>query len=371
MSFTTKHTDSGTYARTGRLETAHGIIETPVFMPVGTKATVKTLRPDEVADLNYRIILANTYHLFLKPGLEVIREFGGLHNWMNWKHALLTDSGGFQVFSLADSMKITDDGVTFRSSADGGENHHLTPEKVIEIETVLGADIIMAFDECASPEKGREYMEVAMNRTHKWAERCIKHFEDINSKDQQLFGIIQGGVDADLRKQSALYIQSLPFDGIAIGGLSVGEDKKDMYGMLNVLAPELDTTRAHYLMGVGDPRDIVEAVAHGVDMFDCVLPTRMARTGTALTFGGRVNLRNSEHTLSHEPIEGTCDCYACKNFSRSYIRHLVMEKEILGIELITLHNLAFMSKLMEEIRGEIEQNGYSEYKRKFVENYGM
>jgi queuine tRNA-ribosyltransferase len=366
MNFFIEKNDQHSKARAGVLETSRSKVKTPIFMPVGTKGTVKTLSSDDVKSLGYDLILANTYHLYLRPGMEVIDEFGGVHPWMNWDRSLLTDSGGFQIFSLADSMKITDEGVTFSSRVDGGKQHSLTPERAIDIQISLGADIIMAFDECASPDKGELYMKEAMERTHAWARRCIDQFEAKQPRDQALFGIIQGGITESLREVSATSIQQLPFAGIAIGGLSVGEGKEDMYRTLKFLETRLDERRPHYLMGVGDPRDIVVAVAYGIDMFDCVLPTRMARTGTALCYDGRVNLRNSEHRLSHEPIEADCDCYACKNFSRSYLRHLVMEKEILGLHLITIHNLFFMNRLMRDIREAIVENRYTSFKDEFL-----
>lgn len=366
MNFSIQQIDQHSKARTGVLETTRSTIQTPVFMPVGTKGTVKTLSQDDVKSLGYDLILANTYHLYLRPGMDVIEDFGGVHTWMNWDRSLLTDSGGFQIFSLADSMKITDTGVTFQSRADGGKLHSLTPESAMDIQVAIGADIIMAFDECASPDKGELYMKEAMERTHAWARRCIDHFEAKQSPDQALFGIIQGGITESLREASASFIQDLPFAGIAIGGLSVGEGKDDMYRILKFMETRLDENRPHYLMGVGDPRDIVVAVSHGIDMFDCVLPTRMARTGTALCYDGRVNLRNSEHRLSHEPIENGCDCYACNNLSRSYLRHLIMEKEIFGLHLVTIHNLFFMNRLMQDIRTAITENRYTAFKDEFL-----
>jgi len=369
LKFSLRNIDQASFARTGTLETKHATIQTPVFMPVGTKATVKTLSPQEVSDLGFEIILANAFHLYLKPGLEVIRNFDGLHNWMGWEKSLLTDSGGFQIYSLADKMKITDECIMFQSSLDGGRKHFIGPKESIDIQITLGADIIMAFDECTSTENLKPYIKEAMERTHKWAKVCLEYFQENKREYQSLFGIVQGGLSEDLRQESVDFIQSLPFSGVAIGGLSVGESNEDMYRVLKFLSDKLDKERPHYLMGVGEPLDIIHAVEQGIDMFDCVLPTRMARTGTALTPSGRLNLRNAQCRMSELPIQKECDCYCCKNFSRSYIRHLVMEKEILGIKLITQHNLAFMKSLMDGIGSAIDEGRFDLFKKEFVAKY--
>ena len=369
MKFTIEKQDKKSFARTGVLETSHSSIETPVFMPVGTKATVKTLTPRDVEELGYNIILANAFHLYLKPGMEVIRKFDGIHSWMNWDRALLTDSGGFQIYSLADSMKITDENITFQSSLDGGKKHIIGPREAMDIQIDIGADIVMAFDECTSTENPTPYIKEAMERTHRWAEICLKHFEKNKRDYQSLFGIVQGGLSEELRAESVEFIQNLPFSGIAIGGLSVGEGPEEMYSMLSFLADKLDTKRPHYLMGVGEPLDILNAIEQGIDMFDCVMPTRMARTGTALTCSGRLNLRNAEFRMDEKPVSQDCDCYACKNFSRSYVRHLIMEKEILGLKLLTIHNLAFMKRLMDNIRSAIVDGGFLEFKKDFTKKY--
>lgn len=369
MDFIVQKTETSCRARTGLLKTAHSAIETPVFMPVGTKATVKTLTPRDIEEIGYNIILANSFHLYLKPGLEVINAFNGIHTWMGWDRSLLTDSGGFQIYSLADSMKLSDEGVTFQSSLDGGKKHFIGPREAMDIQIAIGADIVMAFDECTSTENPTTYIREAMERTHKWAEICVEYFHEKKRDYQSLFGIVQGGLSENLRTESAAFIQSLPFSGISIGGLSVGEGHQEMYSMLSFLSDKLDEKRPHYLMGVGEPLDILHAVEQGIDMFDCVMPTRMARTGTALTHKGRVNLRNAECRLSEKPLESGCDCYCCKHFSRSYIRHLIMEKEILGIKLITSHNLAFMKQFMDEIRASIERSEFSVYKKDFIDSY--
>jgi queuine tRNA-ribosyltransferase len=305
-------------ARAGQFHTPHGIIPTPVFAPVGTQATVKAMRPADLAELGATLVLANTYHLYLRPGDELVRDLGGLHGFMAWDGPILTDSGGFQVYSLSKTRKINAGGVIFQSHLDGS-SHHFTPEKSIAIQENLGADIIMAFDECPPPDD-REYVQESLARTHAWAARCR---EAQTRPDQALFGIVQGGIFPDLREASARFLMDIEFPGYAIGGLSVGENKEDMYSMLDTLDPILPANKPRYLMGVGTAEDLVNGVLRGVDIFDCVLPTRLARHGTAMIPGGRLNLSNAVHARDPEPIDGNCDCYACRHFSRAYLRHLV------------------------------------------------
>jgi queuine tRNA-ribosyltransferase len=353
-------------ARRGRVDTPHGAIETPVFMPVGTAATVKALKPDDVKELGAQIILANTYHLYLRPGHEIVKKAGGLHRFMHWDRPILTDSGGFQVFSLASINKITEEGVTFASHIDGSR-HLLSPEKSIEIQNALGADIIMAFDECVPYPAEREYVAASVLRTTRWAGRCREAHKD--TERQSLFGIMQGGMFKDLRRQSAEQITALDLPGYAIGGLSVGEPKELMYEILDDCTEYLPQDRPRYLMGVGSPDALLEGIERGVDMFDCVLPTREARHGRAMTKNGSVNLRNAAYTEDFSPLDAACDCYTCRNFSRSYLRHLVMSKEILGATLISIHNLAFLTDLMAEARKAIEENTYASYKNEALRCY--
>ncbi|HIR69325.1 MAG TPA: tRNA guanosine(34) transglycosylase Tgt [Candidatus Pelethousia gallinarum] len=340
-------------ARRGRLHTPHGIIETPCYMPVGTQATVKAILPRDLKEIGTMILLANTYHLFERPGHDLVKEAGGLHSFMRWDGPILTDSGGFQVFSLASSNKIREDGVEFRSLLDG-RTHFFTPESVMEIEQALGADIAMAFDECAPFPSDRAYTIAAMNRTHRWAKRCIAAH---TREDQALFGIVQGGTFGDLRVESAKFLADLDMTGYGIGGLSVGEPKPLMYEMLETLMPHMPADRPRYLMGVGSPDCLVEGAIRGIDMFDCVLQTRIARNGLALTGNGKLMLRNAVFARDFHPIEPGCDCYACTGgFTRAYIRHLVKCKEILASQLITLHNLRFSLRLMESVRKAIEED---------------
>lgn len=340
-------------ARRGRLHTPHGIIETPCYMPVGTQATVKAMLPRDLKEIGTMILLANTYHLFERPGHDLVQEAGGLHSFMRWDGPILTDSGGFQVFSLASSNKIREDGVEFRSLLDG-RTHFFTPESVMEIEQALGADIAMAFDECAPFPSDRAYTIAAMNRTHRWVQRCIAAH---TREDQALFGIVQGGMFGDLRIQSAKFLADLDMTGYGIGGLSVGEPKPLMYEMLETLMPHMPADRPRYLMGVGSPDCLVEGAIRGIDMFDCVLQTRIARNGLALTGNGKLMLRNAVFARDFQPIEPGCDCYACTGgFTRAYIRHLVKCKEILASQLITLHNLRFSLRLMESVRKAIEED---------------
>jgi queuine tRNA-ribosyltransferase len=351
-------------ARAGRFMTPHGEILTPVFAPVGTQATVKSLTPEQVTTTGTTMLLANTYHLYLRPGAEVIAELGGLHEFMNWQGPILTDSGGYQVFSLSGRRDVDQDGVTFQSHLDGSE-HRFTPERVIEIEEQLGADIIMTFDECPEPYD-RAYNEAAMERTHAWAERCLAAKR---REDQALFGILQGGTFPDLRAQSAEFIASLDFPGNAIGGLSVGETKSEMYAMLEVIDPILPANRPRYLMGVGSPDDIVEAVMRGIDIFDCVLPTRLARNHAALTRQGRMNLRKASYELDERPLDPDCDCPTCSQFTRAYIRHLCVTKEMLAGSLLSIHNIYMLISLTNDLRQAILEGRGAAFADHFRRNY--
>ena len=344
-------------ARAGRFSTPHGDIATPVFAPVGTQATVKSLTPTNLTELGASLILANTYHLYLRPGDELISHMGGLHNFMAWNGPILTDSGGFQVFSLAKTRRIDAEGVTFRSHVDGS-THQLTPEKAIGIQENLGADIIMAFDECAEPYD-KAYSLEAMKRTHLWAERCLK----VKTRpDQALFGIIQGGIFEDLRVESAQFIADLDFPGNAIGGLSVGETKPEMHAILDVVDRVLPEDKPRYLMGVGTPEDLIEAIRRGVDIFDCVLPTRLARHNAAMTrLGDRLNLVNANYAEDPLPIDETCSCYTCQNFSRAYLRHLIQAKEMLSSTLISIHNLNTLITLVNDIRQSIIEQTFDDF----------
>lgn len=354
-------------ARLGKLHTPHGVIETPIFMPVGTKATVKTMTPEELKGIGAQIILGNTYHLYLRPGHELIEEAGGLHKFMNWDGPILTDSGGFQVFSLGDLRKIEEKGVEFRSHIDGSK-HFISPEKSIEIQNALGSDIIMAFDECAPYPSDRDYVKNSLERTTRWAKRCIDAHK--NPETQALFGIVQGGMYNDLREQSAKELLDLDFPGYAVGGLSVGEPAELMNQVLDFTTPLLPKNKPRYLMGVGSPDYLFEAVIRGIDMADCVLPTRIARNGTVLTSKGRLVVRNAKYKKDFNKLDPECDCYACQNYSRAYIRHLFNVNEILGARLTTIHNLHFLLKLMENIREAIKEDRLMEYRESFYKNYG-
>ncbi|ATW23959.1 tRNA guanosine(34) transglycosylase Tgt [Candidatus Formimonas warabiya] len=357
--------DTETAARVGVLQTSHGSIHTPVFMPVGTQATVKTISPEELKDLGAEIILGNTYHLYLRPGHDLVAEAGGLHKFMHWDGPILTDSGGFQVFSLNDLRKISDEGVTFRSHIDGS-SHFFTPEKVMEIEMALGADIAMAFDECAPYPCEIKDVQRAVERTATWAARCK---EAHRHSYQALFGIVQGGTIRELREKSARDITSLGFPGYAIGGLSVGEPKPLMYQVLDYTVPLLPEDKPRYLMGVGSPDCLVEGVARGIDMFDCVLPTRIARNGTVFVPEGKLVIRNAEYARDFSPIDENCSCYACRNYSRAYIRHLIKCNEVLGIRLTTIHNLHYLVDLMKNIRLAIGENKFGEFRREFFARF--
>jgi queuine tRNA-ribosyltransferase len=356
--------DQNTHARAGVIHTPHGDIPTPVFAPVGTQATVKTLTPADLHDLDATLILGNTYHLYLRPGADLIADFGGLHHFMGWDRPILTDSGGFQVFSLSSLREVNEDGVTFRSHLDGSK-HLFTPEAVIAVQEKLGADIIMAFDECPPPTD-YAYNITALERTHRWAERCKMAQRRF---DQALYGIVQGGVFADLRAKSAEFLTGLDFPGYGIGGLSVGETKAQMHAMLEVVHPILPRHKPRYLMGVGSPEDLFEGVARGIDQFDCVLPTRIARNGAVFTHQGRLNLRNARFFADKNPIEADCQCYTCRHFSLAYVRHLVMAKEVLALRLATLHNLHFMLETMRRIRQSIFNGTFAEYKTRFLADY--
>lgn len=359
--------DSRTKARRGRVNTPHGPIETPVFMPVGTAGTVKAMKPEEVRDLGAQIILGNTYHLYLRPGHEVVKAAGGLHKFMNWERAILTDSGGFQVFSLGAMRKISEEGVEFRSHIDGSK-HMLSPEKSMEIQNALGSDIMMAFDECAPYPADRNYVKNSLERTTRWLKRCKEYHK--NTEQQSLFGIMQGGMYKDLRKQSAEEIVELDLPGYAIGGLSVGEPKEIMYEVMDDCVDYLPADKPRYLMGVGSPDCLFEGVERGIDMFDCVLPTRIARHGMAMTSQGRVNIKNAKYERDFTPLDPNCDCYTCRNYSKAYLRHLFKSDEILSSMLMTTHNLHFLVNTMAGIRKAIEEDRFLEYKKEFYDSYG-
>ena len=360
------HIDKSTGARRGIVHTPHGDIQTPVFMPVGTQATVKSMTPEELKEIGAQIILSNTYHLYLRPGHEIVKQAGGLHQFMNWDRPILTDCGGFQVFSLSDLRTISEDGVEFRSHLDGSK-HFFSPEKVMEIEEALGADIIMSFDECVKYPETYEYTKNSMERTTRWAKRCkVAHK---NTDKQALFGIIQGGFYEDLREKSAKDLIELDFPGYAIGGISVGEPKEEFLKMLYYTTPLMPENKPRYLMGVGTPDYLLEAAIAGIDMCDCVLPTRIARNGTAMTWNGKVVVRNATYEKDWGPIDSECDCYACKNYTRAYIRHLIKANEILGVRLLSIHNIYFLTKLMERVRIEIEHDNLENFKNDFYKKY--
>lgn len=356
-----------TGARLGRVHTPHGSFDTPVFMPVGTQATVKGMSPDELKEIDAKIILSNTYHLYLRPGQEIIREAGGLHSFMNWDRPILTDSGGFQVFSLGSFRKIEEDGVTFKSHIDGSR-HFISPEKAVEIQNDLGSDIIMCFDECTPYPAEYDYAKESLERTTRWAKRCKEAHK--NTERQALFGIVQGGVYKDLREQSAKELVALDFPGYSIGGLSVGEPAELMYEMLECTVPLLPEDKPRYLMGVGSPDYLVEGAIRGIDMFDCVLPTRIGRNGTVMTSRGRIIVRDAKYARDFSPIDPECDCYACRNFTRAYIRHLLKVDEVLGIRLTTWHNLRFLINLMKKVRQAIMEDRLGDFRDEFFENYG-
>ena len=358
-------TDSATAARRGRLQTAHGIVETPIFMPVGTRATVKTLDGADLKALQSQIILGNTYHLNLRPGMETIRAAGGLHAFMGWDLPILTDSGGFQVFSLAKMAKIQEDGVAFQSHIDGAPLF-LGPREAMAIQRDLASDIAMVFDDCPPYPAEREQVLGAVERTTRWARECR---DQPRAEGQLVFGIVQGGCYEDLREQSAREITAIDFDGYAIGGLSVGEPEPEMLRMAELTAPMLPADRPRYAMGLGTPVQLVELVARGVDMFDCVLPTRLARNGTAFTFGGAISLKGAAYREDFGPIEDGCDCFTCQNHTRAYLRHLLNVDEILGLRLLTIHNLRCYLRLMEVVRGHLKAGTFGEFRAAFHANY--
>ncbi len=366
FSFEVIKTDPETGARAGVLHTPHGDIETPVYMPVGTQATVKGVFPRDLKEAGSQIILANTYHLYMRPGDNIVKQVGGLHKFMNWDKPILTDSGGFQVFSLGKLNKITDEGVEFSSNIDGSK-HFFTPEKAMQVEQNLGADIIMAFDECSEYGYNHAQAEAAMKRTAAWLERCYK-FHD--KQDQALFPIVQGNMYKDLRGESLR--RTLPFvkHGIAIGGLSVGEPKPIMYELLDYLQPLLPTDVPRYLMGVGSPDCLIEGTLRGVDMFDCVLATRIARNGTAMTSRGRIVVRNGKYKEDFTPLDEECDCYCCKNYTKAYLRHMINVNEMYGAMLLSLHNITFLHKLMKGLRESILGGYVKEYTQEFYRKYG-
>ena len=369
MSFQVLKTDPKSRARLGRLTTLHGCVETPVFMPVGTQGSVKAMSPEELKNLDAQIILGNTYHLFLRPGLDVIKHFGGLHRFMGWNYPILTDSGGFQVFSLSKLRKITEEGVQFSSHIDGSPCF-LNPEIAMEIQTVLDSDIAMAFDEC--PPYPCEWGDAAtsLERTLRWANRCRNWIADHPSDERPLlFGIAQGGTYPDLREKAARSLVTMDFEGYAVGGVSVGEPEPEMMRAIESSEPYLPLDKPRYAMGLGTPVQIVEMVARGMDMFDCVLPTRLARNGTAFTRFGTLNLKNNPYRLDERPIEEGCACSTCRTFARGYIRHLIKAGEILGLRLITTHNLHFYLNLTRQIRTTIENQTFAEFRQRFVANY--
>ncbi len=366
FSFEVKKVCKQSGARIGVFHTPHGDIETPVFMPVGTQATVKSLSPEELKDAHSQIILSNTYHLFLRPGEEIVKKAGGLHKFMNWDRPILTDSGGFQVFSLSDSNKITDEGVSFKSHLNG-DKHFITPEKAIDIQNALGADIIMAFDQCSEPNVSHKKAKEALLRTLSWLDRCYKHHKN---EKQALFPIVQGTVFDDLRLESLE--KTLPYvkHGIAIGGLSVGEPKPVMYHILDVLKDKLPQDVPHYLMGVGSPDCLIEGFIRGIDMMDCVLPTRIARNGTAFTSLGKVVVKNGAYKEDFTPLDPNCDCYCCKNYTKAYLRHLFNADEILGGRMLSLHNIRYLTKLTEDIKQAIWEDRLLDFKEEFYKKTG-
>lgn len=363
LEFRVKHRAQDCRARTGEVTTAHGAFDTPVFMPVGTSGSVKAVSPEELKAVGTQIILANTYHLYLRPGHEVIRRLGGIHRFMNWRGPLLTDSGGFQVYSLAKLRSISEAGVTFQSHVDGS-THFIGPEEALEIQESLGADIVMAFDECVPYPSPREYVEAAVRRTAQWASRSLAHKRGEN---QAIFGIIQGGMDSELRAQSARGLVDMGFDGYALGGLSVGEDRPTRLRVIHNTIGFIPQDKAVYVMGVGAPEDLVEGVRTGVDMFDCVMPTRNARNGTLFTRNGKISIKNARYTEDPRPVDETCGCYTCTHYSRAYLRHLFMAREILAYRLNTIHNLAHYSRLMAELRTAVSEDRMTQYAQEFYE----
>ncbi|MFH1287284.1 MAG: tRNA guanosine(34) transglycosylase Tgt [bacterium] len=365
MKFNLIKKDNKTMARAGLVKTAHGEIQTPVFMPVGTHATVKTLTNRDLVEMGSQIILNNAYHLYLRPGLEIIKTAGGAHKFMNWERPILTDSGGYQVFSLNVPKKITKDGVHFNSHFDGS-SHFITPEKSMEIQIILGADIIMNFDDCPPYPSTFDHVQNSLKITTAWAKRCKEYFSTNSSGKQSLFGIIQGGVYPELRKISAEQLIEIDFEGYALGGLSVGEPKDLMSEIIKQTAPLIPENKPRYLMGVGTPEDIVEGISLGIDMFDCVMPTRNARNGTAFTRNGKVILKNSQYQNDFKPIDEDCKCYTCRTHSRAYLRHLFKMSEITGLSLVSLHNVHFYLEFMKEARSAILEDNFENWKFNFL-----
>lgn len=365
MAFSVVKTSSQCKARAGILHTPHASIPTPAFMPVGTQATVKAMSSEEVASIGYRLILSNTYHLYLRPGVKIIEEAGGLHKFMNWPYAILTDSGGFQAYSLLDLTKIDDEGILFRSYIDGSE-HFLTPEDVVSIQERLGSDIAMVLDECIPYPSPKDYAREATLRTSLWAERCKRAHK---RKEQLLFGIVQGGIYEDLRRESAMHITSLGFDGYAVGGVSVGEPEEFMWEVISWVEPLLPFSKPRYVMGVGSPVDLLKAIEMGMDLFDCVLPTRLGRNGCIYTREGKLNIKNARFATDFSPLDPTCDCWACKGYTRAYLRHLYKAEEILAGRLATFHNLYFYRRLMREARQAILEDRFLQFKEDFLATY--
>lgn len=360
---------SRTKARAGVLDTAHGQVQTPVFMPVGTLGTVKSLIPEELHATGAQIILANTYHLYLRPGCEILEQFSGLHRFMNWDRPILTDSGGFQVFSLAKLMKIDDEGATFQSHIDGSR-HLLTPEKAVDIQTCIGSDIAMCLDECTEYPAGRDRVDRSLDLTRRWAERCRNRWAEVSDGKNALFGIVQGGMFTDLREKSVSSLIPLDFDGYALGGLSVGEPKDTMYDIAGFTLPILPENKPRYIMGVGTPEDLVTLVGSGADMFDCVMPSRNARNGQLFVPAGKINICNSKYKSDPGPVDPDCDCYTCRNYSRAYLRHLYMAKELLAYRLNTIHNIHFFVQLVQNMRNAIISDTFEDFKRNFFAGAG-
>ena len=365
IEYTLLKKEKNTGARLGKIKTNYGEYDTPMFMPVGTQATVKTLSPEELKDMHAGIILSNTYHLWLRPGEDIVNEAGGLHKFMNWNGPILTDSGGFQVFSLAKPKDITEEGVKFKNHLNG-DNLFLTPEKSIEIQNKLDSDIAMSFDECIGWPASHDYCKQSVERTLRWAKRGKDVF---NNERQSLFGIVQGGEYPDLRQHCAEELVKMNFDGYSVGGTSVGENKETMYKMVEMSTKHLPKDKVRYLMGVGDPIDIIENVIRGIDIFDCVSPTRLARHGHALTKYGKINLKNAKYKKDFTSIEENCDCYACKNYTKSYIKHLINANETFGARLLSIHNIRYLIRLTEDLREAIKNDNILEYKEEFIKNY--
>ena len=367
FSFQLEHTDGP--ARAGQIRTPHGSAPTPLFMPVATQATVKGLTPEEVAEVGGQVVLSNAYHLYLRPGVGTVSSLGGLHGFMRWNGPILTDSGGFQAFSMGSLRKVNDEGIRFRSHLDGSE-HHFTPELATMNQVGLGADIIMCFDQCIAYGATEDEVRLAMERTHRWAEECHRiHRASGAWPGQALFGIVQGGTFPQLRDESSKTIAAIPFDGYAVGGLAVGENKEQLYGFTQQVTGHLPSDKPRYLMGVGSPEDLVEGVWRGIDMFDCALPTRVARNGAMFTPDGRIDIKKRRFSEKSGPVDEECDCYTCANYSAAYIHHLFRAREILGLRLASAHNLRFLLRLMERIRGAILEDRFDSFRRRFLDRY--